>query len=120
MAEKDDNDSEGVKPLKGFGGAGVLEVVEEERSGAYRAVDIVKFTGIVYVLHAFQKKSKTVIKTPVEKIDKIRNRLKAAEKHYAQWVDERARARQRSGGLRRRWKRAAGTSSPIWDFLNPI
>lgn len=47
-----------AKPLRGFGGAGVLEVVESYQGNAYRAVYTVKFTQAVYVLHAFQKKSK--------------------------------------------------------------
>jgi phage-related protein len=45
----------GVKPLKGFHGAGVLEVVEDDDGSTYRAVYTVKFAGAVYVLHAFQK-----------------------------------------------------------------
>ena len=48
-----------ANPLKGFGGAGVLEVVEELDGDAYRAVYTVKFGDVVYVLHAFKKKSKT-------------------------------------------------------------
>src|SRR6266851_2510603 len=58
----------GAKPLKGFGGAGVLELVEDESGSTYRAVYTVKFAGIVYVLHAFQKKSKAASKTPAEEI----------------------------------------------------
>jgi phage-related protein len=74
-----------AKQLKGFGGAGVLEVVEDSSGSTFRAVYTVKFAGVVYVLHAFQKKSKAGIKTPVEEIDKVRARLKEAEKHYAEW-----------------------------------
>jgi phage-related protein len=74
-----------AKPLKGFGGAGVLEVVEDDDGSTYRAVYTVKFAGIVYVLHAFQKKSKSGIRTPAGDIDKVRARLKDAEKHYAKW-----------------------------------
>ena len=48
-----------AKPLKGFHGAGVLEVVEDDDGSTYRAIYTVKFTGIVYVLHAFRKKSKS-------------------------------------------------------------
>ncbi|HEY1632348.1 MAG TPA: type II toxin-antitoxin system RelE/ParE family toxin [Rhizomicrobium sp.] len=47
-----------AKPLKGFGGAGVLEIVEDHRGDAYRAVYTVRFENAVYVLHAFQKKAK--------------------------------------------------------------
>src|SRR5438034_3710009 len=53
-----------AKPLKGFGGAGVLEVVQNDSGGTYRAVYTVKFAGAIYVLHVFQKKSKSGIKTP--------------------------------------------------------
>jgi len=83
-----------AKPLKGFGGAGVLEVVEDESGSTYRAVYTVKYEGIVYVLHVFQKKSKAGIKTPAEEIDKIRNRLKEAQKHYAEWSKQQKRERE--------------------------
>jgi phage-related protein len=76
-----------AKPLRGFGGAGVLEIVEDEAGSTYRAIYTVRFAGVVYVLHAFQKKSKRGIKTPPQEIDKVRNRLKEAEKHYAEWKD---------------------------------
>ena len=68
-----------AKPLKGFGGAGVLEVVEDFDGNAYRAVYTVKLAGVVYVLHAFQKKSKKGIKTPLSELDKVRARLRIAE-----------------------------------------
>jgi phage-related protein len=71
-----------AKPLKGFGGAGVLEIVDDCRSDTYRAVYTVKFESAVYVLHAFQKKSRKGIKTPKEDMDLIRRRLKAAEEDY--------------------------------------
>lgn len=67
------------------------EVVEDDSGNTYRAVYTVKFAGIVYVLHAFQKKSKSGVKTPSEELDKVRNRLKDAEKHYAQWKEQKAR-----------------------------
>src|SRR5256885_15981687 len=72
-----------AKPLKGFHGAGVLEVVEDDDGNTYRAVYTVKFAGAVYVLHAFQKKSKKGGKTPQEEIEKVKARLKEAAKHYA-------------------------------------
>lgn len=53
-----------AKPLKGFKGAGVLEVVEDFDGDTYRSVYAVKLAGVVYVLHAFQKKSKRGIATP--------------------------------------------------------
>jgi phage-related protein len=80
-----------AKPLKGFGGAGVLEVVEEDDGNTYRAVYTVKFGRVVYVLHAFQKKSKSGIKTPAHEIAKVKARLKEAEKHYAEWSEHQAR-----------------------------
>lgn len=70
-----------TKPLKGFGSAGVLEVVEDYQGDTYRAVYTVRIQEAVYVLHCFQKKSSTGIATPKPDIDKIRDRLKAAEKH---------------------------------------
>jgi phage-related protein len=68
-----------AKPLKGFGGAKTLEVVEDHQGDTYRAVYTVKFEGYVYVLHCFQKKSKKGIATPKPDMDKIRARLKDAE-----------------------------------------
>lgn len=68
-----------AKVLKGFGGAGVLEVVEDDAGGTYRAVYTVKFEEAVFVLHCFQKKSKRGIATPKEDMDIIRARLKVAE-----------------------------------------
>lgn len=67
-----------AKTLKGFGGAGVLEVVEDDEGGTYRAVYTVKFEHAVFVLHCFQKKSKQGIATPKEDIELIRSRLKVA------------------------------------------
>ena len=77
-----------AKPLSGFGGAGVLEVVEDYRSDTFRCVYAVKFAGAVYVLHAFQKKSKAGIKTPKQDIELVRERLKRAEEHYRHWVEK--------------------------------
>ena len=68
-----------AKALKGFGGAGVLEVVEDGRSGTYRAVYTIKFKEAVFVLHVFQKKSKHGIATPKLDTAIIRERLKVAE-----------------------------------------
>jgi phage-related protein len=68
-----------AKVLKGFGGAGVLEVVEDDVGGTYRAVYTVKFEEAVFVLHCFQKKSKSGITTPKEEIAVIRARLKVAQ-----------------------------------------
>src|SRR5476649_2315867 len=71
-----------AKALKGFGGRSVLEVVDDEDGDTYRAVYTVRFAGVVYVLHAFQKKSKKGIATPRRDIDLIKARLKRAEEHY--------------------------------------
>jgi phage-related protein len=68
-----------AKPLKGFGGAGVLEIVEYHDGETYRGVYTVKFSNAIYVLHAFQKKSRKGIATPKGDIDLIRKNLKVAE-----------------------------------------
>ncbi|WP_349517337.1 MULTISPECIES: type II toxin-antitoxin system RelE/ParE family toxin [Bradyrhizobium] len=68
--------------LKGFGGRSVLEVVDDEDGDTYRAVYTVRFAAVVYVLHAFQKKSKKGIETPRREIEVIKARLKTAEAHY--------------------------------------
>ena len=73
-----------AKPLQGFTGAGVLEVVEDYNTNTYRAVYTLRFQGVVYVLHAFQKKSKKGIATPKHDIDLIKERLKAAEDDFKQ------------------------------------
>lgn len=66
-----------AKPLKGFGGAGVLEVVEDHQGDTYRAVYTVRYATAVYVLHCFQKKSTHGIATPKPDLDLIEARLKA-------------------------------------------
>jgi len=71
---------EQAKPLKGFGSAGVLEVVEDFQGNTYRAVYTVRYAESIYVLHVFQKKSKRGIATPQRELDLIRKRLK--------WVDQ--------------------------------
>ena len=70
---------ESAKVLKGFAGAGVLEVVESNADGTYRAVYTVKFAEAVFVLHCFQKKSKSGIATPKPDMELIHTRLKQAE-----------------------------------------
>ncbi len=71
-----------AKPLKGFGGARVMEIVESDRGGTYRAVYTVQFADAVYVLHVFQKKSKRGITTPKQDIDLIRRRLAEAQRDH--------------------------------------
>lgn len=68
-----------AKPLRGFGGAGVLELVENDAGGTYRAVYTVRYATAIYVLHVFQKKSKRGRQTPQRDIDLIKERLKRAE-----------------------------------------
>ena len=80
-----------AKPLKGFKGAGVLEVVEDHDGDTYRTVYTVRFAGVIYVLHAFQKKSKRGIETPKRELDLVRARLKCAEELHA------ARTRAKEG-----------------------
>ena len=77
-----------AKPLKGFGGASVLEIVEDNDGDTYRAVYTVKFPLAVYVLHVFQKKSKKGMATPKRDLDLIDERLKRAESHYQDWVGQ--------------------------------
>jgi phage-related protein len=72
-----------AKPLRGFGGAGVLEVVDNDASGTYRAVYTVQLASAVYVLHVFQKKSRRGISTPRQEIDLVKSRLRQAEAHHA-------------------------------------
>jgi phage-related protein len=76
---QDGRKHEQAKPLKGFGSAGVLEVVEDWDRSTYRAVYTVRFEGVVFVLHIFQKKSKRGAATPKADIDLIRERLRVAE-----------------------------------------
>jgi len=76
---QDGRKHEQAKPLRGFGSAGVLEVVEDWDRSAYRAVYTVRFEKAVFVLHVFQKKSKRGAATPKADMDLIRERLKVAE-----------------------------------------
>lgn len=80
-----------AKVLKGFGSAGVLEVVKDEQGGTYRAVYTVKFEEAVFVLHVFQKKSKRGIATPKADMNIIRKRLKIAELVAKEIRDEKAK-----------------------------
>lgn len=71
-----------AKPLKGFKGASVMEIVEDYDGDTYRAVYTVRYAKAVFVLHVFQKKSKRGIKTPKPDLDLIRQRLKLAQDWY--------------------------------------
>ncbi|NES00516.1 MAG: addiction module toxin RelE [Symploca sp. SIO1B1] len=72
-----------AKPLKRFKGAGVLEVVENFDRDTYRAIYTVKLAGVIYILHAFQKKSRQGIATPKQDIDLIESRFKRAQEHHS-------------------------------------
>lgn len=78
IGEKHDD----AKPLKGFKGSGVLEIVDDFDGDTYRAAYTVRFAEVVYVLHVFQKKSKRGIATPKQDIELIEQRLKTAQEHY--------------------------------------
>jgi phage-related protein len=80
-----------AKPLRGFGGAGVLELVDDDSAGTYRAVYIVRYTTAIYVLHVFQKKSKRGRETPQQDINLIKERLKRAAALHAARMKEQAR-----------------------------
>ena len=81
-----------AKALKGFAGAGVLEVVEDDADGTYRAVYTVKFKEAVFVLHCFQKKSKRGIATTKRDMEIIHTRLKIAEAFAKEIRDGKARS----------------------------
>ena len=76
-AAQDGNTHQRAKPFKGVG-SGVFEIVANSRDGTYRAVYAVKIGEKIYVLHAFQKKSKKGIKTPQREIDLINSRYQEA------------------------------------------
>jgi phage-related protein len=80
-----------AKPLKGFKGSGVLEIVDDFDGDTYRAVYTVRFAEVVYVLHVFQKKSKRGIATPKQDIELIEQRLKTAQEHYQSNYDKPSR-----------------------------
>ena len=71
-----------AKPLKGFGGRGIVEIIENIDGNAYRVVYTVRFAEAVYVLRAFQKKSKKGLATPKMEIELIRARLRTAEQYH--------------------------------------
>lgn len=76
-----------AKPLKGFEGAGVIEVIDNYDSDTYRAVYTVRFAKVVYALHAFKKKSKQGIKTPQQEMDTINKRYTQAKQQYNEWLN---------------------------------
>ena len=88
VAQRGDKHAD-AKVLKGFGGAGVLEVIARFDGETFRAVYTVRFAGAVYVLHVFHKKSKRGIATAKVDIELIKKRLKLAENDYTQWISTR-------------------------------
>lgn len=77
-------DHPSLKTLSGFGGGAVREIKANDPSGTYRVVYTVQFAEAVYVLHAFQKKSKSGRGTPKEEMDRVRARLAEAELYHAE------------------------------------
>lgn len=78
-----------AKPMEGFKGATVLKIVEDHEGNTYRAVYTVKFEEALYVLHCFQKKSKSGIATPKSDLDLIGERFKMAEQRHKKWQEQR-------------------------------
>lgn len=83
LAQRGDR-HDSAKVLHGFGCAGVLEIIDDGVGGTYRTVYTVKFEEAVFVLHCFQKKSKSGIATPQQEMDLVRARLQSAQ----QWIEE--------------------------------
>jgi phage-related protein len=81
--------SPAAKPLRGFADAGVLEVVVDFDGNAFRTVYTVRFAKVVYVLHAFQKKSRRAVATPKSELDLIGTRLARAKEDYEAWLKSR-------------------------------
>ncbi|MFH1643890.1 MAG: type II toxin-antitoxin system RelE/ParE family toxin [bacterium] len=76
------------KILKGFGGAKIIEIKENTESGTFRVVYTIKIADFIFVLHAFQKKSKHGIKTPKQEIDLVKKRFKDAQIIYKDLINE--------------------------------
>ena len=95
-----DGKHQDAKVLSGFGGAGVLEVIKDYRGDTFRAVYTLKYAGKVFVLHAFQKKSKSGRQTPRRDIEPIKQGCARPKKWqkgktYEQQKGIRNRKRQR-------------------------
>lgn len=71
--------------MRGFGGAGVLEIVADHAGNTFRGIYTVRFEGRVYVLHVFQKKSKHGTATPKNEVNLLKERLRWAERDYENW-----------------------------------
>jgi phage-related protein len=81
-------EADNAKALKGFGGRGVLEVIENHEGDTFRAVYTVRFSTGIYVLHAFHKKSKSGIATPKHELKLVISRLKEAETLHQHYIKE--------------------------------
>jgi phage-related protein len=77
-----------MKVLSGMGGAGVIEIKENDPSGTYRLIYTIEIKEYIFVLHAFQKKSKSGIATPKQEIEMIKNRLREAKQLYKELIKE--------------------------------
>jgi phage-related protein len=85
-----------AKPLQGFSGASIMEIVESDACGTYRCIYTIKFQTGIYVLHAFQKKSRKGIATPKEHIDMVKRRLKRAAEIDAEIIEQEKKGKGRS------------------------
>jgi len=74
-----------AKTLSGFGGANVIELIQDHKGDTFRAVYTVRFIDAIVVLHAFQKKSRRGKETPKQDMELIHSRLKLAEELYQGW-----------------------------------
>lgn len=81
---------EHAKVLSGMGNAKVIEIQENDRSGTYRIVYTIEIKDFIFVLHAFQKKSKSGIATPKQELELIKNRLKEAKILYKGMMEKNA------------------------------
>lgn len=81
-----------AKPLTGFGGASVIELMQDHKGDTFRAVYTVKFSDVIAILHVFQKKSKRGVETPKQDIELIRSRLKLALELYKDWKNKRGKS----------------------------
>jgi phage-related protein len=82
FAAQQGNTDPAAKPLRGFGGASVMEIVATQQGNAWRAVYTVRFDDAIYVLHVFQKKSTKGIATPAREMELVRKRLADAERDH--------------------------------------
>ena len=80
-----------VQTLKGFRGAGVVEIIEDYDGDTFRLVYTLRLKERIYALHAFQKKSKRGISTPKKELDLIQRRLREAEEIHRRWLESEGR-----------------------------